>query len=114
MPLRWYESKEGSCVFKLSDKQRMGHTLHGDIKIIFKHRGLVDTILFRIMFNTAFVKANDGFITATKMELSPEDIRKDKDRILPKDFKITIFFDDFCKTCNSELTAIVDLCETCK
>jgi hypothetical protein len=66
------------------------------------------------MFNTAFIKSNDGYITATKMELSPEDIRKDKDRILPKDFKITIFFDDFCTVCNSEVTKIAELCETCQ
>jgi len=74
----------------------MKHPLHGDIKIIFKHRGLTDKMLFRIMFNTAFIKSPDGFIQANKTELSPEDIRKDKDSILPKDFGITIFFDDFC------------------
>lgn len=47
------------------------------------------------------------------MELSPEDIRKDKDSIIPKDFKITIFFEDFCDKCDSETTAIEDLCEKC-
>jgi hypothetical protein len=91
----------------------MGWALHGDIKIIFKHRGLFDSTLFRIMFNTAFIKSNDGYLTATKMELSPEDIRKDKGSILPKDFKITIFFDDFCSKCNPETTMIKDLCEEC-
>jgi hypothetical protein len=30
------------------------------------------------------------------MELSPEDIRKDNGKILPDDFKIYIFFEDFC------------------
>lgn len=92
----------------------MKFPLHGDIKIIFKHRGITDKTLFRIMFNTAFIKSNDGFINATKMELSPEDIRKDKNSILPQDFSITIFFDDFCTTCNSERTPILELCDACK
>lgn len=48
------------------------------------------------------------------MELSPEDIRKDKGKILPPDFKIYIFFDNFCDTCRPEKTEIEDLCEACK
>jgi len=47
------------------------------------------------------------------MELSPEDIRKDKGKILPSNFKIFIFFDDYCKRCNSEYTSIDDLCKKC-
>jgi len=30
------------------------------------------------------------------MELSPEDIRKDKGKILPADFVVYIKFEDFC------------------
>lgn len=48
------------------------------------------------------------------MELSPEDIRKDKGKILPQDFKIYIFFDNFCDTCRPEKTEIEDLCTACK
>jgi hypothetical protein len=48
------------------------------------------------------------------MELSPEDIRKDKGKILPPDFKIYIFFDNFCDICRPETTEIEDLCEECK
>lgn len=48
------------------------------------------------------------------MELSPEDIRKDKGKIIPQDFKIYIFFDNFCDTCRPEKTKIEDLCAHCK
>lgn len=47
------------------------------------------------------------------MQLSPEDIRKDKGKILPKDFLIYIFFDDFCFDCNHYTTEIADLCPKC-
>lgn len=113
-PQRWYLSKEGSACFKLSMAERKGWSLHGDIKIVFKHKGFSETTIFRIMFNTAFIKKGDGYIQASKMELSPEDIRKDKGSIIPNNFKIIIFFDDFCPTCNSETTEIVDLCARCK
>ena len=48
------------------------------------------------------------------MELSPEDIRKDKGKILPPDFKIYIFFEDFCQKCSPYETEIADLCDMCK
>ena len=70
--------------------------MHGDIKILFKHRGFSDSTFCRIMFNTAFISSGN-YIKAGKMELSPEDIRKDRGRILPNDFKVFIFFDDYCK-----------------
>ena len=63
--------------------------MRGDTKIIFTHEGFTDSVLFRIMFNTAFIQ-NGDYIKAGKMELSPEDIRKDKGKILPLDFKIYI------------------------
>jgi len=65
------------------------------------------------MFNTAFIQ-NGNYIRAGKMELSPEDIRKDKGKILPVDFKIYIQFEDFCQTCNPHITEIDDLCVMCK
>jgi hypothetical protein len=34
--------------------------------------------------------------------------------VLPHDFKIIIFFDDFCDICKSESTEIENLCLTCK
>lgn len=80
----------------MSAEQKKQCTLHGDIKIIFKHRGFSDTTLFRIMFNTAFIKQEEGYILASKLELSPEDIRKDGGSIIPNNFKITLFFDNFC------------------
>ena len=46
--------------------------------------------------------------------MSPEDIKKDKGKILPNDFKIYLFFDKFCTECNPQKTEIVDLCEICK
>jgi len=53
------------------------------------------------MFNTAFIQ-NGNYIKAGKMELSPEDIRKDNGKNLPKEFKIYIFFDDFCAKCRPD------------
>ena len=68
--------------------------------------------MFRIMFNTAFIQRGN-YIKAGKMELSPEDIRKDKNKIIPKDFIVYIHFDDFCTVCNPYETEIEDLCERC-
>ena len=48
------------------------------------------------MFNTAFIQRGN-YIKAGKMELSPEDIRKDKNKIIPADFMVYIFFDDICQ-----------------
>ena len=48
------------------------------------------------------------------MELSPEDIRKDKGKVLQNDFQMYIIFSDFCEKCNPYKTEIVDLCEVCK
>jgi len=61
----------------------MSFTMRGDTKIIFRHAG--GTKICRIMFNTAFVQ-NGNYIIAGKMELSPEDIRKDKGKVLQNDF----------------------------
>ena len=47
------------------------------------------------------------------MELSPEDIRKDKGKIIPDDFIVYIFFEDFCNRCSPFDTEINDLCEKC-
>ena len=47
------------------------------------------------------------------MELSPEDIRKDKNKIIPADFIIYIFFEDICSQCNPYRTELEDLCESC-
>ena len=47
------------------------------------------------------------------MQLSPEDIRKDKGKILDNEFKIYIFFDDFCFDCNPHRTEIDELCPKC-
>ena len=68
---------------QLTEEQTMSFTMRGDNKIIFKHGG--KTTICRIMFNTAFIQ-NGNYIVAGKMELSPEDIRKDKGKILPNDF----------------------------
>ena len=47
------------------------------------------------------------------MELSPEDVRKDKGKIIPNDFVIYLQFEDFCQVCNPHRTEIIDLCPTC-
>ncbi len=87
-------------------------TMRGDTKIVFKHSGMMDKTLFRIMFNPAFIQ-NGNYIHAGKMELSPEDIRKDKGKIIPNDFVIYFWFEDFCTTCNPYTTEIDDLCSRC-
>ena len=48
------------------------------------------------------------------MELSPEDIRKDKNKIIPEDFIVYIHFEDFCTVCSPYQTEIEDLCDACK
>ncbi len=48
------------------------------------------------------------------MELSPEDIRKDKGKVIPDGFIVYIYFEDFCSTCNPFITEIEDLCDMCK
>jgi len=35
-------------------------------------------------------------------------------KIILPDFKINLFFDDFCLDCNPHTTELVDLCEKCK
>lgn len=81
--------------------------------MVFKHAGFSNKVMFRIMFNTAFISSGN-YIKAGKMELSPEDIRKDKNKVIPKDFIIYIHFEDFCNVCNPYETEIEDLCEACK
>ena len=91
----------------------MSWTIHGDAKIMFKHAGFSNKIIARLMFNTSFIQRGN-YIKAGKMELSPEDIRKDNGKIIPNDFIVYIFFEDFCSTCNPFLTEIEDLCDMCK
>ncbi len=80
---------------------------------MFKHAGFSNKLICRIMFNTAFIQRGN-YIKAGKMELSPEDIRKDKDKIIPKDFIVYIHFDDVCTKCSPYETEIEDLCNQCK
>ena len=47
------------------------------------------------------------------MELSPEDVRKDKGKIIPNDFVIYLQFEDFCQVCNPHKTEISDICPVC-
>ena len=93
----------------LTPTQTMSFTLHGDVKFKFSHQGFFVSDMFRVMFNTAFIK--DNVLIASKMELSPEDIRKSKD--VPNDFSLQIHFEDFCDVCNPYETEIDDLCEKC-
>jgi hypothetical protein len=87
-------------------------TLQGDVKILFKHAGFSNKVIFRIMFNTAFIQRGN-YIKAGKMELSPEDIRKDKNKVIPEDLIVYIHFEDFCDVCNPYETEIEDLCQNC-
>jgi phosphatidylinositol-3,4,5-trisphosphate 3-phosphatase/dual-specificity protein phosphatase PTEN len=104
-PTREYKAKEKHAYFLLSDSQRNSWTMSGDIKILFRHQGFTSHTFCRIMFNTGFIQRGN-YIVAGKMELSPEDIRKDKGKIIPNDFKIFIFFDNFCSKCSPDKTEI--------
>ena len=73
------KTHKGWIIMNLTEEQSMSFTMRGDTKIIFKHAG--STTICRIMFNTAFIQ-NGNYIVAGKMELSPEDIRKDKGKVL--------------------------------
>ena len=64
------------------------------------------------MFNTAFIQRGN-YIKAGKMELSPQSIRNDNGQILPNNFMIYIFFEDFCTRCDPMATKVLDLCEDC-
>lgn len=110
---RPYTTNEQRANFVLSDTQREGWSMSGDIKILFRHQGFSSNTFCRIMFNTGFIQ-HGNYIHAGKMELSPEDIRKDKGKILPQDFKVFIFFDNFCNECSPDKTEIEDLCQMCK
>jgi len=73
------DSKE-EMIFLLTEEEKNSFTMRGDTKIVVKHLGnlkLKYHDMFRIMFNTSFIQ-NGNYIVAGKMELSPEDIRKDK------------------------------------
>lgn len=50
------------------------------------------------------------------MELSPEDIRKDKGKILPKDFTVYLWFEDYCREGCAKLRTmdLHKLCSACK
>lgn len=76
----------------------MKFTLFGDVKILVDHQGFSTENMFRVMFNTAFIPQSNC-LDVGKMELSPEDIRKDKDKKIPKNFRMRIYFKDFCKRC---------------
>lgn len=94
-PSKFYSQKELGIVFLLSEEDKQSFTLNGDVKIVFRHQGFSSKTIFRIMFNTAFIQRGN-YIMAGKMELSPEDIRKDKGKIIPEKFIVYIFFEDFC------------------
>lgn len=62
---------------------------------MFKDNWTNKKFMFRIMFNTAFIPPNN-VLEQGKLELSPENLRKDKNKKLPKDFRLRLYFEDFC------------------
>ena len=109
---RQYTTKEQGVIFLLSPHQKQSLVLQGDVKIMFKHAGFSNKVMFRIMFNTAFIQRGN-YIKAGKMELSPEDIRKDKGKVIPSDLIVHIFFEDVCDVCDPYETELDDLCPNC-
>ena len=98
----------------MKQQEKDSFLLNGDIMIKFKQSGFLQNTEFcRIQFNPSFIQRGN-YIRAGKMELSPEDIRKDKGKQIPNDFKVLIYFEDICKTCNPQTTEIANLCNVCK
>jgi len=102
--------KDEKIELKLKKNEMERFTLYGDVKISMDHKS---ENMFRIMFNTAFIPPSNC-LDLGKMELSPEDIRKDKDKKIAKDFRVRLYFKDFCKICDPSKTRIINLCGSCK
>lgn len=68
--------------------------------------------MFRCQFNTAFIPPNNC-LEFGKWELSPEDIRKDKEKKIKNSFRLKLYFKDFCKKCSPTETEIENLCPAC-
>ena len=66
--------------------------------------------MFQIQFNTSFIQ-NGGYIRAGINEISPEKVKKKK--ILPDDFMMYIWLEDFCKVCDPYKTTLDELCKEC-
>lgn len=103
--------------FDLTEEQKTACTLTGDIKIIFKQSTGKNSskTLCRIMFNSSFIQTAN-YLEAGKMELSPEDIRKDKGKVLSPDFTVYLWFEDYCTNGCSRLRTLdtSKLCTVCK
>jgi hypothetical protein len=54
--------------------------------------------MFRLMFNTAFIPESN-ILECGKFQLSPEDIRKDKDKKIARDFNVKLYFENYCNDC---------------
>ena len=66
--------------------------LNGDVKICMDHSSFSGADnMFRVMFNTAFIPQSNC-LELSKMELSPEDIRKDNDKKIPRNFRVRLYF----------------------
>ena len=74
--VRFYSKNEGLIELKLPGKLRV----HGNIMVVFRYHATFSCpLLFRVTFNTAFVKANDQ-IEVDRLEISPESLSKDTDK----------------------------------
>jgi hypothetical protein len=67
----------------------------GDIHILLKHRGMmIDSLICRFAFNTAFVHPRHNNLTFKKTTVSPDSAKKDTR--LAEDFMIQLVFEDYC------------------
>jgi hypothetical protein len=95
-PAEHFKTKlNNKIVLPLQETQTKAFTLFGDVKFVFKHQGVKEETMFRVMFNTAFVPENN-ILEYGKFQLSPEDIRKDKDKKIDRNFTLRLYFEDYC------------------
>ena len=79
--------------------------------IRFKNANLLSKEeICRIQFNTSFITGN--YISAGKLQLSPEDLRKNKQ--VPDELQVDLQLEPICKICHPQITEINELCNACR
>ena len=114
--VRFYKADENVIELPLKDDL----PLFGNIMVKFFTKGKIsDADLFRVTFNTAFIKS-DNIIKLSRYEISPEKVHSDFSKF-PAEFEVILEFADFCKgdeevkrpPCTSTTTEVENVCEKC-
>ena len=98
--------EDGTVVYKLGDTEGLTRPLVGDIMIRFKNANILSKEeICRIQFNTAFIAGN--CISAGKLQLSPEDLRKNKQ--VPEELRVELHFEPPSQNCHPQVTELEEL-----